>query len=157
MTSTYLTSTIGGALIGLSATLFLLLNGRIAGISGIVDGVLRLPSQRWAGSLAFVCGLLLGPIAFHAMFGAWPAIHAKGSLSLFVVAGLLVGFGTRLGSGCTSGHGVCGLARFSPRSFAAVATFMLTGILTVFGMRFPVRVRPRAVRHDGSNKGSRFS
>ena len=131
MSSTYLTSTIGGMLIGLSAALFLLMNGRVAGISGIVGGLLQAPSIRWTSNLLFVCGLLVGPIAFYAMFRSWPLVRIQGSMPLLAIAGLLVGFGTRLGSGCTSGHGVCGLARLSPRSAVAVVTFLAFGILTV--------------------------
>jgi uncharacterized membrane protein YedE/YeeE len=135
MTSTYLTSAVGGALIGLSAATFLVLNGRVAGISGLAAGVLRRPSRRWVSNVLFVGGLLLGPPIYRAAFGAWPQLHFIGSLPLLAIAGLLVGFGTRLGSGCTSGHGVCGLARLSPRSLVAVPTFLATGALTVLLMR----------------------
>ena len=132
---TYATSLLGGALIGLSSAIFLLANGRIAGISGLLAGILRAPSPRWLSNACFLCGLAPGPALFKAAFGGWPVTRASGSLVLFAVAGLLVGFGTRLGSGCTSGHGVCGLARLSPRSVAAVATFLVAGIVTVALMR----------------------
>ena len=131
MTPSFLSSALGGVLIGLSSALFLLLNGRIAGISGMLAGLLRTPSLRWLSNACFTGGLLIGPVLFRGLFHGWPLIRPKGSLTLFVVAGLLVGFGTRLGSGCTSGHGVCGLARLSPRSLVAVATFLAAGIVTV--------------------------
>jgi hypothetical protein len=121
--------------IGLSATAFLLLNGRIAGITGIVDGIFQPPSRRSAANLLFVCGLIAGPVAFHLIFGRWPTVRISGSIAVYACAGLLVGFGTRLGGGCTSGHGVCGLARLSPRSFLAVATFLSIGVVTVLAMR----------------------
>jgi len=125
----------GGGLIGLSAVLLLALNGRIAGISGILGGLVvdRSATDR-AWRLLFLVGLLLGAAAA----GLLPIpVPAGSSLKwpALVVAGLLVGFGTRTGSGCTSGHGICGLARFSKRSFAAVLTFMGTGFLTVFLLR----------------------
>lgn len=121
----------GGGLIGLSAALLLLLNGRIAGISGIVAGLGADRGGRRLADIAFVAGLLLGPAAFALASGAWPQIRPVASLPVLVVAGLLVGFGTRLGSGCTSGHGVAGLARLSPRSVAAVLTFLAAGMATV--------------------------
>jgi len=135
MMSHYLASAIGGVCIGVSAAAFLLLNGRIAGISGIVDGMFRPPSLRSLSNLLFALGLIAGPVAFWLALGAWPAVHVSDSIPLYVLAGLLVGFGTRLGSGCTSGHGVCGLARLSPRSFVAVVTFLAAGIATVLLMR----------------------
>ncbi|MFY9289525.1 MAG: YeeE/YedE family protein [Methylorubrum rhodinum] len=128
---TYLPSLLGGLLIGAAAALLILLNGRIAGVSGIVAGLARAPDGRWASDLAFVTGLGLGPVAFAGLTGAWPSMRIEAGLPVLALAGVLVGFGTRLGSGCTSGHGVCGLARFSPRSLAAVLTFLATGILTV--------------------------
>ena len=124
----------GGLLIGLAAALLILFNGRIAGISGIVGGLLRPARGELAWRLAFVLGLVAAPLAWRA-FGATPALHvAAGTLTL-VVAGLLVGLGTRLGSGCTSGHGVCGLSRGSARSLAATATFMAAGFAVVFVAR----------------------
>ncbi|MGV2131738.1 YeeE/YedE family protein [Agrobacterium vitis] len=130
---TYLPSLVGGVMIGASAILFLVMTGRIAGISGIVGRLAQGASTAING--AFVVGLMLGPILFLALFGAWPKVTMTASLPLAVVAGLLVGFGSRMGSGCTSGHGVLGLARLSPRSFVAVVTFLLTGIVTVTIMR----------------------
>jgi len=135
MMSHYLVSAIGGVCIGVSAAAFLLLNGRIAGISGIVDGMFRPPSLRSLSNLLFALGLIAGPVSFRLALGAWPAVHVSDSILLYVLAGLLVGFGTRLGSGCTSGHGVCGLGRLSSRSFVAVVTFLAAGIATVLVMR----------------------
>lgn len=129
----YLQSLAGGALIGLSAILFLILNGRIAGISGIVGRLAQGANVLVNG--AFVIGLLLGPVLFMVIFAEWPAVTITASLPLIAVAGLLVGFGSRMGSGCTSGHGVLGLARLSPRSLAAVMTFLATGMITVTLMR----------------------
>ena len=134
--TTYLTAFAGGALIGLSAVMFLMLNGRIAGISGIV-GRLAQGVNAYINA-AFVLGLLIGPVVYRSLFGQWPDVTISASLPLIVVAGLLVGFGSRMGSGCTSGHGVCGLARLSPRSLAAVATFMAAAIVTVFLVRHGV-------------------
>ena len=135
MMSHYLASAIGGVCIGVSAAAFLLLNGRVAGISGIVDGVFRPPLLRSLSNLLFALGLIAGPVSFRLALGAWPAVHVSDSILLYVLAGLLVGFGTRLGSGCTSGHGVCGLGRLSSRSFVAVVTFLAAGIATVLVMR----------------------
>ena len=129
----YLPALIGGMLIGLSATMFLLFNGRVAGISGIVG---RLAQGVNTGlNAAFVAGLMLGPILFHGLSGGWPVVAVTSSWPLMICAGFLVGFGTRMGSGCTSGHGVLGLARFSRRSMAAAVTFLSTGIAAVTILR----------------------
>lgn len=126
---------IGGLLIGASASLLLWLNGRIAGISGIVAGATVEPGGDRAWRWLFLVGLLGGAaLAFWLVPGSL-AFQSDMPWPVFLVAGLIVGFGTRLGSGCTSGHGVCGLARLSPRSLASVVTFMATGILTVFVIR----------------------
>lgn len=130
----YLPALAGGLLIGLSAATLLLVNGRIAGISGLVAGLAQ-PGERRLSDLAFLLGLGLGPPLFAAMAGHWPLMRIEASWPVLAVAGLLVGFGTRLGSGCTSGHGVCGLARLSPRSLVAVLVFLATGMLTVALMR----------------------
>jgi uncharacterized membrane protein YedE/YeeE len=122
---------IGGLLIGTSAGLFLVLNGRIAGISGILGGLLEPGRREFGWRLAFLAGLLIAPLAYTAVGGVLPPVSIDASIGLLVVAGLLVGFGTRLGAGCTSGHGVCGIGRGSPRSMAATAVFMATAILTV--------------------------
>jgi uncharacterized membrane protein YedE/YeeE len=129
----YLPSLAGGILIGTSAVMLLLLNGRIAGISGIVGRLAQgvgLPTN-----LAFVLGLLLGPLTYLFVFGGWPAVQITAGWPLIIVAGLLVGFGSRMGSGCTSGHGVVGLARLSPRSMVAVATFLTAGVVAVTVLR----------------------
>lgn len=133
--STYLPPLAGGLLIGLSAAMVLLLNGRIAGISGLVAGLGRPGRARWLADAAFLLGLVLGPPAFALLAGRWPEMRIAANLPVLALAGLLVGFGTRLGSGCTSGHGVCGLARLSPRSLAAVLVFLATGMLTVAATR----------------------
>ena len=125
----------GGLLIGLAAAMFLLLDGRIAGISGIVGALLPPQGREALTNAAFVLGLLLGPLLFIGLAGHAPAMVLRAPWPLLVIGGLLVGFGTRLGSGCTSGHGVCGLARLSPRSMAAVSVFMAMAIATVFVMR----------------------
>jgi len=125
----------GGIMIGAAAALLLLVNGRIAGISGITGGVFSNIGEERTWRLAFLIGLVLGPLAIAALTGTMPEITVSASWPLLVVAGLLVGYGTRMGSGCTSGHGVCGLARLSPRSLAATATFMVVAAATVFVMR----------------------
>jgi hypothetical protein len=123
---------IGGLLIGLATTLLLLLNGRIAGISGIVGGLLTRKGSEVGSRAMFVAGLLLGAFVYMlATNGALP-VRIEASLPIMVVAGLLVGFGTRLGSGCTSGHGVSGIARFSKRSIVATSVFMGAGVVAVF-------------------------
>lgn len=126
---------VGGALIGLSASLLLLFNGRVAGVSGVLGGLL-FPSRRpgdAAWRAAFLAGLLLGGLALAAAHrGAFPSVDGARSLGLVVVAGLLVGYGARLGNGCTSGHGVCGLSRLSVRSLCATMTFMATAAITVY-------------------------
>jgi len=125
----YLPALLGGVLIGLAATLLLFTNGKIAGISGIVSDAVGSGADR-----AFVGGLLIAGLCF-ALFR--PAVFGEtvAPIGMIAVAGLLVGFGTRLGNGCTSGHGVCGLARLSPRSLVATLTFMLTAGLTVLAVR----------------------
>jgi len=129
----YWPSLIGGMLIGLSAMLLLFVNGRIAGISGIVGRLIG--GDQIGPNAAFVAGLLLGPWLYAAMSGHLPPVTIAASTSILVLAGLLVGVGTRMGSGCTSGHGILGLARFSKRSFAATSIFLVTGILvaTIMG------------------------
>jgi len=125
----------GGAMIGASAALFLLLNGRIAGISGILGGLLAPPSRETGWRAAFVAGLVVAPLAYAGLGGSLPPVTVGASFPLLVLAGLLVGFGARLGAGCTSGHGVCGIGRGSPRSLAATGTFMAVAVLTVLVMR----------------------
>jgi uncharacterized membrane protein YedE/YeeE len=124
----------GGLLIGLGAALLLLANGRIAGVSGILGGLLRPARGDIGWRLAFVLGLLAAPLGWLAM-QAMPPAQIDHTPALLAVGGLLVGLGTRFGSGCTSGHGVCGIARLSPRSLVATACFMAAGFATVFVTR----------------------
>jgi hypothetical protein len=124
----------GGLLVGVAAALLILFNGRIAGISGIVGGLLKPRRGDVGWRAAFVLGLLAAPVAWLAI-EATPRLHIAATLPLLVAAGLLVGVGTRLGSGCTSGHGVCGISRGSLRSVAATATFMAAGFAVVFVVR----------------------
>lgn len=127
----------GGLLVGLGAAAFILLNGRVLGISGILGGLVR-PAPGDAGwRIAFIAGLLAAPAAW-ALFAPPAAPRIEAGPALLVVAGLLVGWGTRYGSGCTSGHGVCGLSRLSPRSLAATLAFMGAGMVTVFLMKHAV-------------------
>jgi hypothetical protein len=124
----------GGVLIGLAAGWFLLMDGRILGASGLLGGLIPPSVGDWQWRLAALAGLIVAPSVAALLFAtARPTIAANSVI--LVVAGLLVGFGTRLANGCTSGHGVCGLARLSPRSLAAAATFMAAGFVTVFLMR----------------------
>jgi hypothetical protein len=132
---------LGGALIGLSAAVLFLVNGRIAGVSGIVGGLLgRLPDARWR--TLFVAGLVTGGAVLRLAAAAPFQGLAATPAGILVAAGLLVGFGSSLGSGCTSGHGVCGVSRLAPRSIAATLTFMGTGALTVFLVRHLLRIGP---------------
>lgn len=128
------TSLAGGVLIGIAAALFLLLNGRIAGISGILGGLLRPAAGDIAWRVVFILGLVGSPLLFQ-MFSPLPAVQIDADTATLIVAGLLVGVGTRYGSGCTSGHGVCGLSRLSPRSLVATGAFMAAGFVTVFVVR----------------------
>jgi uncharacterized membrane protein YedE/YeeE len=128
---TPISAAIGGALIGLSAVLLMLLTGRIAGISGIFGGLLGLGTSDKAWRIAFIAGLILAPLIAGALGYATPAPQMPASWIVIVASGLLVGFGTRLGSGCTSGHGICGIARLSVRSIAATVIFMLAAIVVV--------------------------
>ena len=137
MTSTAIISAIaGGLLIGSAAGLLLILSGRIAGVSGMAAAAVRIADRGppWLQAAGFIAGLPLGALLIARTLGA-PAIEINSSAPLLIAAGLLVGFGTRLGNGCTSGHGVCGIARLSPRSLAATGTFMVAGFTTVFVLR----------------------
>lgn len=132
---TPLSALMGGLLIGLSAALLILCNGRIAGISGIVGGLLQRPQTGDVGwRAAFVLGLVLAPVLYRAV-AVLPEIRIDAGWAVLPLAGVLVGYGARLGSGCTSGHGVCGLSRLSPRSLVATLTFMATGFITVYAVR----------------------
>lgn len=125
---------IGGALIGLSAAMLILLNGRIAGISGIVGGLLKPVRGDVGWRLAFVAGLALAAALF-ATVAAVPPVHIDAGYGALIAGGILVGIGTRYAAGCTSGHGVCGLSRLSPRSLAATIAFIGAGFITVFVAR----------------------
>ena len=133
---TPLQSLAGGALIGLAAVLLMAFHGRIAGITGILSGLLPpAPAPDWAWRAAFLGGMIASPLLYAALIG-WPvALQIEGSNGLLLISGIIVGIGVTYGSGCTSGHGVCGLARLSPRSLAAVATFMASAAATVFIVR----------------------
>lgn len=124
----------GGVLIGIAAAMFALLNGRIAGISGVLGGLLRPVKGDRAWRIAFVLGLVGAP-GVYLLVAALPKPQIDAGYGALIVAGLLVGIGTRYGSGCTSGHGVCGLSRLSPRSLVATAAFMGAGFVTVFVVR----------------------
>ncbi|MFS2028145.1 YeeE/YedE family protein [Massilia sp. CT11-137] len=124
----------GGILIGLATALLLLANGRVAGISGIVGGLLRPSRGDIAWRVTFILGLFAAPLVWLTM-RAMPPAQIDHSPALLAVGGLLVGIGTRFGNGCTSGHGVCGIARLSPRSLLATACFMAAGVVTVFIVR----------------------
>lgn len=128
------TALVGGALIGIAASLLILIIGRVAGISGIVGGLLRPSSGDIDWRFAFVIGMLASPLAYAAA-AQLPAMQIDAGYPTLIVAGLLVGIGTRYAAGCTSGHGVCGISRLSPRSLAATAAFMLAGFVTVFVVR----------------------
>jgi uncharacterized protein len=125
----------GGLLIGLGATLLLLVNGRIAGISGIIESALSASTSGRPWRIAFVTGLIIGPLLVTLMHGEAPTVSIETSLPMLAVAGLLVGFGTRLGGGCTSGHGICGIGRGSRRSIIATVIFIAVAMLTVFVLR----------------------
>jgi len=131
---TPLTALAGGVLIGIAAAMFALLNGRIAGISGVLGGLLRPVKGDRAWRIAFVLGLVGAPVVYL-LVAALPKPQIDAGYGALIVAGLLVGIGTRYGSGCTSGHGVCGLSRLSPRSLVATAAFMGAGFVTVFVVR----------------------
>jgi len=128
------TALAGGLLIGLASALLILFNGRIAGISGILGGLLMPRAGDIAWRAAFLAGLVAAPLVYRVL-APLPAVHVEAGTLALVVAGLLVGIGTRYGAGCTSGHGICGLSRRSPRSLAATAAFMLAGFVTVYCMR----------------------
>ncbi|UUC91655.1 MULTISPECIES: YeeE/YedE family protein [Comamonas] len=124
----------GGILLGLAAAAFILLHGRILGISGIVGGLVRPRSKDVAWRIAFVLGMLAAPLLYRLTVGV-REVSIDASWGMVIVAGLLVGLGTRYGSGCTSGHGVCGLSRLSPRSLTATLAFMGAGFVTVYAIR----------------------
>jgi uncharacterized membrane protein YedE/YeeE len=124
----------GGALIGVAAALLVLFNGRIAGISGLLGSLLARGGEGRGEKTLFLLGVLLAPLLWQ-LFAALPAIEFQGGWLSLLLAGLLVGVGTRYGAGCTSGHGVCGIARLSPRSLLATLVFMASGFATVYVLR----------------------
>ena len=124
----------GGVMLGIASALFILLNGRIAGICGLLGGLYRPQRNDIGWRVAFIVGLILAPLAW-ATVNTLPNINIEASNSLLAISGLIVGISTRYGSGCTSGHGVCGISRLSPRSIIATLAFMGTGFLTVFIVR----------------------
>ena len=132
------TSLAGGAIIGLGTALLILLNGRLAGISGVLGGLLRPLKSDIGWRLAFILGLIAAPLAYQ-LVHALPVATINAKVSVLVIAGLLVGIGTRYGAGCTSGHGVCGLSRLSARSLVATLIFMAAGFITVFVARHVIR------------------
>lgn len=132
---TPISAIIGGLLIGSAATLTLWATGRIAGISGILSGTLFPKPSETLWRVLFLCGLVTGPLLYLFATSSGLPLQLQASPAMTIGAGLLVGFGSRMGSGCTSGHGICGIARLSKRSFAATAVFMTTAIVTVFVLR----------------------
>jgi uncharacterized membrane protein YedE/YeeE len=132
---TPIASLVGGALIGASAASLWLVNGRVAGISGILGGLLTPARGEIAWRLAFLLGIVVAPLLYAGAGASIAPAAITSSVPLLVLGGLLVGFGTRLGGGCTSGHGVCGMARLSPRSIVATLLFMAAGFMTVFVVR----------------------
>ena len=132
---TPLAAATGGILIGLSATLLMLLNGRIAGMTGIVTGIIPPVASDWPWRLVFLAGAILAPVVWLAISGVLPEVTVPVSTAALVIGGLVVGVGVTFGSGCTSGHGVCGIARLSPRSIVATCVFMASTFATVYVMR----------------------
>lgn len=133
---TPVSATIGGALIGSAAVLLMALNGRIAGISGIASGMMVAPVDDRVWRVLFVLGLIGGPFIWLNLTGITPEFTLNAETPVIVLGGLLVGFGTRLGAGCTSGHGVCGIARTSPRSIVSTLIFMTVAIATVAAVKY---------------------
>jgi hypothetical protein len=133
-TFTPLSSLIGGILIGIATAILILINGRIAGISGILGGLLTLKKDEISWRLAFIGGISISSL-LYLLIHPLPSIVIKANYIEIAIAGLLVGFGTRLGSGCTSGHGICGVSRLSVRSITATLTFIATGMFTVYLMK----------------------
>jgi len=127
-------SLMGGLLIGFSTALLLLANGKIAGISGILGGLLRWPAGDKLWRLLFLVGMLIAPIAYQLLFHS-PTINIEANWIVIIIAGLLVGFGTRYSGGCTSGHGICGISRLSVRSIAATLLFICSGMIVVYIVR----------------------
>ena len=133
---TPLAAVVGGTLIGIGAVMIMLFLGRVAGISGILSGAVFASSwEEWGWRVAFLAGMIAAPAVFTAMTGEAPGFMMPGTTAVSIIAGLLVGIGVTFGAGCASGHGVCGLARVSPRSIVATAVFMFFAVATVFVSR----------------------
>ncbi|WJW81157.1 YeeE/YedE thiosulfate transporter family protein [Moellerella wisconsensis] len=127
---TPLSAAMGGVFIGVAVAILILSNGRIAGISGIIGGIIKPIKGEFLWKVAFIIGILIAPLLFSWWFFV-PVIHIAATTPLLIIGGLLVGYGTRLGSGCTSGHGICGMARLSKRSLVAMLIFMISAFVTV--------------------------
>lgn len=136
MKTEFIEAIIGGGLIGAAVTLLLLFNGRVAGISGIMGGVVTRVRSEWSWRASFLLGLVVGGLVLRGLAPTSFENASGRSLTAVAIAGLLVGFGTRLGNGCTSGHGICGISRLSMRSILATLTFMIFGMLTVAFVRY---------------------
>ncbi len=136
----FILALLGGAMIGLAAVLLMASNGSIMGISGIASRLLPPVAEDWKWRLAFLAGVVVAPLLMLLLTGTKPTVQISNSLPLLVVGGFVMGFGTVFGSGCTSGHGVCGLSRFSARSMVATGVFMLTAFATVFVTRHVIGV-----------------
>lgn len=135
LTFTPIPSLLGGMILGIAAALYVLLHGRILGISGIISGLLHPKQDDRAWRIALVLGLLTAPVLAALFFEIRPIVEVDADWIAIIIAGLLVGFGSQYGSGCTSGHGICGLSRLSPRSLVATLSFMGAGFLAVFVLR----------------------
>lgn len=130
---TFYTAAIGGGIIGLAAVVLLLFKGKVAGVSGIVNRSFTVNREEFSWRIVFILGLILGPV-IAAMFGSQLPTHIDLEWPTIIIGGFLVGFGSNLGNGCTSGHGICGVGRFSPRSLVATLTFMTVAISTYYFM-----------------------
>ncbi|QWD02954.1 YeeE/YedE family protein [Polynucleobacter paneuropaeus] len=128
-------SLLGGVLLGIATSAYVLLHGRILGISGIVGGLLRPVKQAWIWRIVLLLGILTSPLWSIFLFDMYPVQIIEANWPIVIVAGLLVGFGAQYGSGCTSGHGICGLSRLSPRSLVAIVSFMISGFVVAYILR----------------------
>ncbi|AWW46077.1 YeeE/YedE family protein [Polynucleobacter paneuropaeus] len=128
-------SLLGGVLLGIATSAYVLLHGRILGISGIVGGLLRPVKQAWIWRIVLLLGILTSPLWSILLFDMYPVQIIEANWPIVIVAGLLVGFGAQYGSGCTSGHGICGLSRLSPRSLVAIVSFMISGFAVAYILR----------------------
>ncbi len=132
----------GGILIGLSVTIMLLFNGRVTGISGMLSGLLTLKVGEWVSNLVFLLGMIMAVFIFNQFFPNTFSLRTDFPVSLLIIGGFLVGFGTRMGGGCTSGHGICGISRLSLRSVIATVIFMFSGAISVFIIRHLIGINP---------------